>query len=222
MSAPTSPRPARRRTVLAAVLAVLVLAGVAGWLVLRPADDAASPAAAAPTTAPASTPAPGSYGTSVLVPSAGGAAPTDVPATVLAAVPGRPKALSPVPLDQPTDYGDGVSARLVDIKAVDAQAHGAGETSGPALAVIVELTNTTGEAMSLDTVAVNMYLGAGGSPAARIQSESGAPFSGSLEAGATAQAVYAFTVPVDRRDLVTVTVGRTPESGTAVFSGAVA
>jgi hypothetical protein len=221
MSAPTSPRPSRRRIVLAAVLAVLVLAGVAGWLVLRPAEDAASPAAA-PTTAPASTPAPGSYGTSVLVPSAGSAAPADVPATVLADVPGRPKALSPVPLDQPTDYGDGVGARLVDIKAVTAQAHGAGETSGPALAVIIELTNTTGEAMSLDTVAVNMYLGADGSPAARIQSESGAPFSGSLEAGATAQAVYAFTVPVDRRDHVTVTVGRTPESGTAVFSGAVA
>jgi hypothetical protein len=76
--------------------------------------------------------------------------------------------------------------------------------------------------MSIDTVAVNMYLGADGGPAARVQNESGAPFSGSLAPGATAQAVYAFTVPVDRRDLVTVTVGRTPESGTAVFSGSVA
>jgi hypothetical protein len=158
----------------------------------------------------------------VLVPSASAVAPTDVPTTVLAAVPGKPEALTPVSLDQPTDYGDGTGARLVDIKAVTAEAHGAGETSGPALAVIVELTNTTGEAMSLDTVAVNMYLGADGSPAARIQSESSVPFSGSLAAGGTAQAVYAFTVPVDRRDLVTVTVGRTPAGGTAVFSGSVA
>jgi len=222
MSAQPTPRPARRRIVLAAVLAVLVLTGVAGWLVARPSGDAASPPAAAPTTAPASTPAPGSYGTSVLVPSTGGTAPADVPTTVLADVPGKPEALAPVALDQPTGYADGTSARLVDIKAVTAQAHGAGETSGPALAVIVELTNTTDEAMSLDTVAVNMYLGTEGSPAARVQSESGNPFSGSLEPGATAQAVYAFTVPVDRRDLVTVTVGRAPESGTAVFAGAVA
>jgi hypothetical protein len=48
------------------------------------------------------------------------------------------------------------------------------------------------------------------------------PFSGTLAAGASAQAVYAFSVPADRRDLVTVTVGHTPETGTAVFAGSVA
>jgi hypothetical protein len=157
----------------------------------------------------------------VLTPATAGA-PTDVPQTVLADVPGKPQALDPVALDQSVDFSDGVGARLVDIKAITAEAHGAGEVSGPALAVVVELTNTSGVAVSLDTVAVGVYLGSDGAPARRLQADSGMPFSGTLAAGASAQAVYAFSVPADRRDLVTVTVGHTPETGTAVFAGSVA
>ena len=94
-------------------------------------------------------------------------------------------------------------------------------TSGPALAVIVELTNSTGQPVSLDTVAVNLYLGSEGLRAARIQADSGAPFSGTLAAGGSAQAVYAFRVPEDQRNPVTVTVGHSPDTGRAVFTGAV-
>ncbi|MGY1601002.1 hypothetical protein [Geodermatophilus sp. SYSU D00815] len=219
MSAPTAPaRSGRRRVLLAGLAAVVVLAALAGWLVLRPSADGGSATAAPATT---TLPAPGSYGTSVLDESAT-AAPDDVPGAVLATVPGRPEALAPVPLAEPVEYGDGLSARLVDIKAITAEARGVGETSGPALVVIVELTNTAEAPVALDTVAVNMFLGADGAPAARLVGDSGAPFSGSLEPGASAQAVYAFTVPVDRRDVVTVTVGVTPDAGTAVFSGSVA
>jgi hypothetical protein len=214
-----APRAHRRRMLVAGVVAVLVLAVVAGWLALRPAGDAPRPPAAAPATT-SRAPEPGTYGTSVLPSSS--AAPSTVPQTVLAAVPGKPQALTPVGLDQPAHYSDGVSARLVDIKAITGAAHGVGETSGPALALVVELTNTTGRPVALDTVAVNVYTGTDGAPAARLQGDSGAPFTGSLAAGKSARAVYAFSVPENRRDLVTVTVGVTPASGTAVFSGSVA
>jgi hypothetical protein len=211
-----------RRTLLVALVGLLVVAGVAGWLVLRPAagdgSTTAAPATAAPTTSEHREP--GSYGTSVIEPSA--AAPTDVPQTVLAAVPGLPEPLSPVALDQPVQQGDGVAARLVDIKAVTAQGHGRGETTGPALVVIVELTKTSGAPVSLDTVAVNMYLGDEGTPAHRLTADSGAPFGGTLAAGDSAQAVYAFSVPTDQRDVVTVTLSHSPNTGTAVFSGSAA
>jgi hypothetical protein len=217
---PASPAPRRnrRRILLGGLVAVLAIAVVAGWLALRPGGDEPSTSTATPTTT--SAPEPGTYGTSVLPTTS--AAPSDVPGTVLADVPGKPQALAPVALGQPAVYSDGVSARLVDIKAITGEAHGIGETSGAALAIVVELTNTSGAPISLDTVAVNVYTGADGAPAARLQGDSGAPFSGSLGAGESAQAVYAFTVPEDRRGVVTVTVGVTPEAGTAVFSGTVA
>lgn len=225
MSPRTTPaRPAsrtnRRRTLVAGLVAVVVLAlVVGGWLALRPAGDTPRAHAAAPATT-SRAPEPGTYGTSVLPSSS--AVPSGVPPTVLAAVPGKPQALPPVALAQPARYSDGVSARLVDIKAITGAAHGVGETAGPALAVVVELTNTTGRPVALDTVAVNVYTGTDGAPAARLQGDSGTPFTGSLAAGKSARAVYAFTVPQSRRDLVTVTVGVTPASGTAVFSGSVA
>src|SRR4051794_84582 len=243
MSARTAPEGAtphrpRRRMLLAGLLVTLVLAGAGGWLVLRPRSGAGPPPPAAPQTPPppprrprpapppppaTETPLPpaGSYGTSVLDRSPT-AEPTDVPEAVLVDVPGLPEALPPVALGGSTTYSDGVAARLVDIKAVTAAARLPGETAGRAFAVIVELTNTTAGVVSLDTVAVNLHVGTDGVRAARVQADSGAPFSGPLAAGASAQAVYAFSVPEDQRTVVTVTVGSSPEAGTAVFSGTVA
>lgn len=214
-SATPTPRRSRRGLLLAGLVALLAVVAVGGWLVSRP--DAEDPSPAATPTADAE---PGTYGTSVLP--ADEAAPTSVPQVVLADVPGRPATLTPVALDQSVDFGDGVTARLDDIKAITAEAHGVGETSGPALVVVVEVTNTGSAPVSLGTVAVNAYLGTDGRPAGRLQGDSGLPFGGSLQPGASAQAVYAFTVPLEERDLVTVTVGVTPESGIAVFAGPVA
>jgi hypothetical protein len=217
-----TPRRPRRRIVWVALAALLVAAAAGGWLVLRPGtDDAPVPEAATATPTATDLPPAGSYGDSALDPAIS-VAPTDVPGAVLAGAPGLPEAMTPVALGQPATSGDGVTARLLDIKAITAAAHLPGETAGPALAVIVELTNGSGKAVSLDTVAVNLYLGEEGIRAARVQADSGQPFSGTLDAGASAQAVYAFVVPEDERELVTVTVGHAADTGSAVFAGAVA
>jgi hypothetical protein len=146
-------------------------------------------------------------------------APTDVPSAVVTDAPGLLPAAEPVALADTSQVGDGVRARLAEIRAVDAHARIPGEVSGPALRVTVELTNTTASPLSVDGVAVNLYTGADGAPSSPVTEQDGTPLHGSLAPGASAQGVYAFTVPVDQRDLVTVTVAVGPQAGTAVFSG---
>jgi Domain of unknown function (DUF4352) len=220
MSAPapgTPARGARRRLLVAAVLALLVLAGAATWFTTRSGTDAAAPATAS--AVPVGTrPAPAPK-TDVPLPSA---TPTAVPSTVLAAAPGLPAKLPPVALDAASDYGDGVRAHLVGLQTFTAAAQGVGEVAGPALAVTVEITNDGAQALSLDSVAVNLYRGAAGVPASRVLAESASTFSGPLAPGASARAVYAFSVPEADRDVVTVTVGYSAGTATAVFSGPVA
>jgi hypothetical protein len=207
-----TPRRPRRRLLAVAVLAVLVLAGVGGWLLIR--SHGAAPAAAS---TPSGDPiVPRDTGHAVPLPST---APSDVPSAVVTDAPGLLPAAQPVALADTSQVGDGIRARLVEIRAVDAHARIPGEVSGPALRVTVELTNTSGSPVSVDGVAVNIYTGADGTPAAPVTEQDGTPLHGPLAPGASAQGAYAFTVPVDQRDLVTVTVAVAPQAGTAVFSG---
>lgn len=221
---PVPARPARRRLLVGGAVLLAVL-GVVGALVVRGGTGAGiSPraASAAPSASGAGareTPPPADPGSPVTLATA---APDAVPARVLAAVPGLPPKLTPVALAQPADYGDGLTARLAGIRSFKARGEGVGETSGPALAVTVQLTNRGSAPASLDTVAVNLFRGPAGLRAATLADGATLPFSGRLAPGATASATYSFSVPADQRDVVTVTVGTSAATGTAVFSGPVA
>ncbi|MCU1615890.1 MAG: hypothetical protein JWO98_3430 [Frankiales bacterium] len=211
--APAADRRARRPARWAVALLVLMLLGGAGtWLAIR--SDGAAPAVAA-THAPVVARDTGHPVALASTP------PVDVPVSVVADVPGLPPAAKPVALAETSQVGGGVRARLADLRAVNAHARIPGEVSGPALRLIVELTNTTGSPVSLDAVAVNLYTGVEGAPAVPVTEQSGPHLTGSLAPGASAEGTYAFTVPQDRRDLVTVTVAVGPQVGTAVFSGPV-
>jgi hypothetical protein len=132
--------------------------------------------------------------------------------------------MAPVGLGAPSQFGNGVSVRLVSVTEVTARASGPGEISGPALAVTVQVTDAGPAAVSLDALAVNVYGGAMGSPASRMRDGATQPLHGSLAPGHSEIATYVFAVPRAQRDQVTVTValGAGPGSHTAVFSGAVA
>lgn len=204
------PKPRRRRRLAAVGVALILVAGAAVWLLLGTGGNgtgdstSATAGRAAPSEVPLAT-----------------AAPTAVPETVLVDATEMPPNLPPVALAEPSTFGNGVSARLVSIGAFDARAQGPGEISGPALAVTVELTNSGTTAVSVDTAAVNVYFGANGTPAVRMTDGTGTSLRGSLAAGDSARATYAFAVPADQRDTVTVAVSYLDGSGTAVFSGAV-
>lgn len=124
----------------------------------------------------------------------------------------------PVGLDGVAEFGDGVTARLAGIEAVDVEAALPGEISGPAVRVTVELTNGSAEALSLDNVAVVVQDPAG-VPVPSVASPDEKGFSGSLEAGASATGTYTFSLdPVDRGE-ARLTIKYAADAPTVVFTG---
>lgn len=210
-------RPDRRRTVLVAAVTLVVLAVLAltAWLTGRdddPADAASAVASATASTAPApATTAPAAGGDAA--PPADGAPAPEVPAEV--------PVLDPVSLDETADFGDGITAGLASVRAVEGSGSGAGEIAAPSLAVEVELTNGTGDDLALDTVVVNTSFGADDTPASPLFGDpSSEPFSGVLAAGERARGTYLFVVPTDQRDAVAISVSHSSLSPVVVFEGA--
>jgi hypothetical protein len=118
--------------------------------------------------------------------------------------------------DGQADFGGDVSARIISITPYAATASQAGEVSGPAVLVELELLNESGDALPLDPVTVNAYYGADRIPASPVTSDpASAPFTGTLESGATARGSYVFSVV--ENEPVTVTVSKDATSGLVVF-----
>ena len=123
-----------------------------------------------------------------------------------------------VALSSSGSFGDGVSASVVAIKAVQAQGQGVGEVSGPGLQVTVKLHNGTSKALSLDSVVVNLSdnTNAPGNP---MSGPPANPFSGSLAPGDESAGVYIFTVPADHRSRITISMTYSGQSADVVFAG---
>lgn len=137
-------------------------------------------------------------------------------------VPEVPVTTAPaVALTETADFGGQVSARIAQVSAVQATATLPGEVSGPAVAVTVEITNSSGQAVGLDAVTVTMA-DADGNPASSMTGAPAGPLQGVLDAGAARSGTYVFTVPADRRNPVTVTVNYSSGAPTLVFTGEVA
>ncbi|MFB4354655.1 hypothetical protein RAC69_15980 [Microbacterium sp. LS_15] len=129
--------------------------------------------------------------------------------------------LAPVSPDDPADNGEGLTARIVKMAAVEGEAVQAGEIGGPAVQFTLELTNDTDAAVDLGFIAVNAYIGDDRTPAGGLVRPGGAPFEGTLEPGKTAQGVYVYTIPEAQRGDVTITVDYRAGQPAFVFRGAV-
>lgn len=137
-------------------------------------------------------------------------------------VPEVPVTTAPaVGLTDTAEFGGQVSARIAGVTAVQATATLPGEVSGPAVAVNLEITNGSAQAIGLDSVTVTLT-DAAGNPAGSMAADPSAPLSGVLDAGATKAGTYVFTVPADQRNPVTVTVTYSSGAPTLVFTGQVA
>jgi hypothetical protein len=130
-----------------------------------------------------------------------------------------PVALPPVGLDEPASSGDGVRAEVRSVVAIDGSGSGPGNISGPALRVTLELTNGTVSPVALDFMSVGLAHGSDRTPASPLNDPSAAPFTGTLEPGATGEGVYVFSVPEEDRELVTVSVGYRAGAPFMVFTG---
>lgn len=143
------------------------------------------------------------------------ASPTDS-----ASEPESVETLPAVDLDEDADFGNGITARVAKVRAVNAEASGAGEISGPAVAVTIELENGTAKKLDLGTVNVQMVYGDDDTPALPVFGDSRADsFSGSLKPDATKKGVYIFTVPKDARGDATITVSYEGSSPIVAFQG---
>ena len=129
--------------------------------------------------------------------------------------------LAPVSPDQTADNGEGLTARIVKMAAVEGEAVQAGEIGGPAVQFTLELANDTDAVVDLGFIAVNAYIGEDQTPAGGLVRPGGAPFEGSLEPGKTAKGVYVYTIPENQRGDVTLTVDYRAGQPAFVFRGAV-
>jgi hypothetical protein len=212
------------RRLLAAVAAAVVAAVLAVLVLTLPGADADQPAAAAPSSAagpttPQPTTGPDAAAPAVPEPTVGAGATVPVVPGPTAGGDVLPPVLPAVDLDEQGQVGDGVTATVRSIEAIEGSGYGPGNIAGPALRVTVRLDNGTDRALDLGGVAVTLTTGADSTPASPLDDPSQAPFSGTVAAGDSATGVYVFTVPVDRRDLVTVSVGYRPGAPVMAFRG---
>lgn len=186
-------------------------------------DPSSSSSGAAPTVpsdgAPASVAGPSADAVTTTAPpvSTSGAAPTS--GDINQVVPNRELVTnSAVPLDAASDLGGQISAKLTEVKAIDAQAKVPGEISGPAVAITVEISNDSPNAIGLDSVSVDVQ-GAGGVPTSPITTDPASPLSGVLAPGEKKTGVYVFTMPADVRNGASVTVLYSTDAPVALFTG---
>ena len=202
----------RRVLRIGGALAVVVVGLVVLGLALRGGDDARTPSAAAGTTAPLSTEGP---------PAAAPAVPTPEPTGPTDAVDEPPPSRPAVALDETAEAGDGVTASITSVEAIDGTAIGPGNIAGPALRVTVRVDNGTDGPVPLGGVSVDLASGEDLVPASPLGDPSAAPFTGTIAPGEHAEGVYVFSIPVADRGSVTLSVGYQAGAPIMVFTGPV-
>jgi hypothetical protein len=210
----TAPRAGGRRRLLLGAAAVLVAAVVVGLVLAFSGDGREAGATPPATTGPSATAAP-TPDEVELAPAPRTPEPTGPTSDANA----LPPSLPAVGLDETAAVGNGITATVSSLEAIDGTAQGPGNVAGPALRATVRITNGTAEPVSLDAVVVDMATGSDLSPASPLDDPSERPFSGTVAPGESAEGVYVFTVPVDDRAAVTVSVGYQAGAPFLVFTG---
>jgi hypothetical protein len=207
----TADRSRRRLVVLATALVVAAVVAVVAVLALRGDDDAGTSAAGADPGAAAST--------SAAPPELAPAPVTPEPAGPTEDATELPPSLTPVGFDEPAAVGNGITAEVVSLEAIDGTGQGAGNIAGPALRATIRITNGTAAPVSLDGVAVDLAYGPELTPASPLGDPSTAPFAGMVQPSGDAVGVYVFSVPAGDRDLVNLSVGYQAGAPFLVFAG---
>lgn len=172
---------------------------------------------------PVATQLPRPSDTPVATPSAGS---TAAPSTAAPAKPGTGTldaryggvVASTAAVSQNVKTPGGLTANVTSVEAYTATATRPGEVSGPAVKVTLKLVNDTGSDFPVSTATVNAYYGSASTPASSVEGDSASkPFTGTLKPGATATAVYVFTVPAADSGDVTLTLSDQAGAQLVVF-----
>ncbi|KQO11425.1 hypothetical protein ASF06_01870 [Agreia sp. Leaf244] len=218
----TPERPRRMRPWLLAVIgAVLVVViCVVVWAAVTSANSAGSPSPSP--SASATTAADDSAATSTSSPSASSDPSADA-TTAPDAAGGDVRATSAAnPFDTPAEIAPGVTATVGKITSVDGVAKGVGETAGPAIRFEVTITNESAETIDLGLTTILVDYRADLVPGTQMSGNADQEsFPASLASGKSATASYVFTVPVEDRESVRITIDYLAGVPLAVFAGSV-
>jgi hypothetical protein len=114
----------------------------------------------------------------------------------------------------------GVDVTVSKVQVLDVEANTPGEIAGPAVALTIDVKNSSDEAIDLSTAMVSVT-GSKGSYGQATTSEPFAPFMSSVEPGAEASGVYVFRLPAEERDSLEVSVEYIAGAPIALFVGKV-
>ncbi|WEK61993.1 MAG: hypothetical protein P0Y60_04325 [Candidatus Microbacterium colombiense] len=197
--------PRTRRTwiwiwVAVAVVAVGVAVGVWAYT--------ASQQASAPTSGATDTPTP--QPTEVETPTPGATAPVE-----------KPEDGADVPFGESAELEQGSSISLVSVEGVTAGRDIPGESSGPAVKVVIRVTNNGDAAIDTAGASVNLtYDGDDRTPAAAVSADDATVLPASIAPGASADGVFYFAVPVASDGDIRIMVDILAAESDVVFVGA--
>jgi hypothetical protein len=204
----TGARSNRRWTKPAGVAAGAAVAVLLIWLSVGRDDSRSSSASESPTATGRPSAAAAPAATASFTPGSLDPVPVGTAATV-----------PPVPINQTAAFGTGLTLHVTGIEAVKGQAKSPGEIAGPALRVTLEATNATKQAISLATTVVEVSYGADKTPGVQLTEPGSKPFSGAVRPGGSATGTYVFTVPLDQRERIQVTMSYAASKPTVVLEG---
>ncbi|MGY2743221.1 hypothetical protein [Arthrobacter sp. UYCu723] len=240
--------PRKRHTIIVSAAALLLAAGVTTAALQLNAEAEGSHAAQPVTITPeagskasesiqgpgaaatAATPAPAEAGAATSerpADSAQPAAPVPAPAAPEGAVAGMSvvelaeikQPVSAAALDEPIAIGPRVEAHLGQLEAVDGEAAGVGEVSGPAVRFVVTLTNRTGQDLPTNNTVVTANAGPDERPALQLSGPGATSLPAVIPAGQEISANFVFLIPPELRNQVRIFVNYEASSPIAAFAG---
>lgn len=145
------------------------------------------------------------------------AAPSDSP-TNGESLPPRP---SPVqaPLNTESELVSGVVVSIGSLTAIDGIAEKPGEIAGPAVRVPVVFRNGSAAEVSLGSLVVSADYGSAKTPASELTGSAATPLPVTIGPGGSAEGVYVFTIPIEERDLVRISIDYAVDIAPIVFEG---
>lgn len=127
----------------------------------------------------------------------------------------------PADTSAPVSYDDGVRVSIDDVSFASETAQGPGSFPDREYArVTITIANESADAIDLGTSVLTLIDESGATAVRVYAAEANAiDFAGTLAAGETASAAYAFAIPADARDEVTLVVDFDGDHSSAVFRG---
>lgn len=217
-------KPKVRRLLTAMVLSVAGILGSACTADIAPGPSSPPDPTSTPVPTvtqdlpPSETPGAGTTKGPRLPPPASTVVPQPGPGDISSTEPAPPEETrKPVPLKSPAVAGQ-LTARISRVQAIEAEARGPGEISGPAIAVTVSVQNRSARPVDLGATVVTLE-DETGAPGGEILGPPARPLAGQLAAGKSIKGIYVFTVGRERREPVIVSVTLGTRLAPLVFRG---